>query len=443
MAALLATLTTEIGEQATAQAAYDAAVLADAANADNAADAAALSALVADAKAKVDALYASIIVDTDTPFDGTLNVNALDVANLASAVAAADAARVAASALVVQLGVGHAEYADAQAIEASAIALDDAMEALDPALGDSAVSAADGAALVAAQASANGNVSPAASLASDLNAMVGLGDVATTLAALNSANSELAAAQLAYDTANGAAGVATAADEALAATLTSYGIEYDSAVGSHVGGLVGSLVIPNLSPDIGLSPGFNSWMTFFGQFFDHGLDLVTKGGNGTVYVPLQADDPLIAGVDGAFGTADDLPAHLRFMALTRATARWMAAQENTTTSFVDQNQTYTSDPSHQVFLREYVMTATVRGQHWQDAGWFRRERIGGWRDRQLGRSQGTGPRMLGISLSDFDVHSAPCCASTNTENSSQSPSGYAQMTLAAGVDGMLNKRTTW
>ncbi len=36
--------------------------------------------------------------------------------------------------------------------------------------------------------------------------------------------------------------------------------------------------IPNQSPDIGLSPGFNSWMTFFGQFFDHGLDLVTKGG---------------------------------------------------------------------------------------------------------------------------------------------------------------------
>ena len=28
---------------------------------------------------------------------------------------------------------------------------------------------------------------------------------------------------------------------------------------------------------------------------------------------------------------------------------------NTTTSFVDQNQTYTSHPSHQVFLREYVL----------------------------------------------------------------------------------------
>jgi hypothetical protein len=36
---------------------------------------------------------------------------------------------------------------------------------------------------------------------------------------------------------------------------------------------------------------------FFGQFFDHGLDLVDKG-PGTVYIPLQADDPLIAGADG-------------------------------------------------------------------------------------------------------------------------------------------------
>jgi hypothetical protein len=57
--------------------------------------------------------------------------------------------------------------------------------------------------------------------------------------------------------------------------------------------------IPNQSPDIGLSPGFNAWMTFFGQFFDHGLDLVTKGANGTVYIPLAADDPLYdAGKDG-------------------------------------------------------------------------------------------------------------------------------------------------
>src|SRR5262245_22953927 len=122
--------------------------------------------------------------------------------------------------------------------------------------------------------------------------------------------------------------------------------------------------IANQSPDVGLAAPFNPWFTFFGQFFDHGLDLVTKGGNGTVFVPLNADDPLVAGADGIFGNADDLPPQLRFMIETRATmlpgpdgilgtADDIHQNENTTTPFVDQNQTYTSHPSHQVFLRGY------------------------------------------------------------------------------------------
>ena len=66
--------------------------------------------------------------------------------------------------------------------------------------------------------------------------------------------------------------------------------------------------IPNVSPDVGLSAPFNSWFTLFGQFFDHGLDLVNKGGSGTVFVPLQPDDPLY--VPGS---------QTNFMVLTRAT----------------------------------------------------------------------------------------------------------------------------
>src|SRR6267143_404246 len=50
--------------------------------------------------------------------------------------------------------------------------------------------------------------------------------------------------------------------------------------------------IPNVTPDFGVTAPFNAWMTFFGQFFDHGLDLVTKGGSGTIFIPLQPDDPL-------------------------------------------------------------------------------------------------------------------------------------------------------
>ncbi|HEU0061918.1 MAG TPA: hypothetical protein VFR19_18700, partial [Hyphomicrobiaceae bacterium] len=84
----------------------------------------------------------------------------------------------------------------------------------------------------------------------------------------------------------------------------------------------------NEAPDAALSAPFNLWFVFFGQFFDHGLDLVQKGGSGTVFIPLQADDPLLAGADTVLGdnpttaaneALDDLPPALRFMVLTRAT----------------------------------------------------------------------------------------------------------------------------
>ena len=124
-----------------------------------------------------------------------------------------------------------------------------------------------------------------------------------------------------------------------------------------------------MAPDEGLSAPFNSWMTFFGQFFDHGLDLIAKGGNGTIYVPLAADDPLrTVGRDGIAGTGDEVGPQNAFMVLTRSTPVAGPGADgvmgtaddttheaiNTTTSFVDQNQTYTSHASHQVFLREYV-----------------------------------------------------------------------------------------
>ena len=125
-----------------------------------------------------------------------------------------------------------------------------------------------------------------------------------------------------------------------------------------------TLFIPNVTTDVGLSPPYNSVFTFFGQFFDHGVDQTVKTGD-TVFVPLKADDPLIAGPDHILGNLDDLPANQRFMVLTRAqngagpdgllgTADDVGAN-NTDTPWVDQSQTYTSHPSHQVFLREYSL----------------------------------------------------------------------------------------
>ncbi|MCY7288138.1 MAG: heme peroxidase, partial [Cryobacterium sp.] len=131
-----------------------------------------------------------------------------------------------------------------------------------------------------------------------------------------------------------------------------------------------TLFMPNVTTDVGLSPPYNSMFTLFGQFFDHGVDQTVKGG-GTVFVPLKADDPLIAGPDHIFGNADDLNPNLRFMVLTRGQNQPGAdgvlgtpddEQDalNTDSPWVDQSQTYTSHASHQVFLREYVNNSAGR-----------------------------------------------------------------------------------
>jgi len=206
--------------------------------------------------------------------------------------------------------------------------------------------------------------------------------------------------------------------------------------------------IPNQSPDIGLSPGFNSWMTFFGQFFDHGLDLVTKGGNGTVYIPLKADDPLITvGPDGIAGTGDEVTnPQLQFMALTRATpfvVNGVVQAENTTTAFVDQNQTYTSHASHQVFLREYARVDTGEGLRTVATGRLldgtvqggsQNGAIGNWGDVKA-----QALAMLGIELTDFDVHNVPLLRTDPYGRFIPDPAtGYAQVITGAGPDGVLN-----
>jgi len=130
--------------------------------------------------------------------------------------------------------------------------------------------------------------------------------------------------------------------------------------------------IPNTAPDEGLSAPFNAYMTFFGQFFDHGLDLINKGGNGTVFMPLQQDDPLFdAGLDGDPNTLGDNGPN--FMAMTRATRGAgpdgiLGNQDdsfvNATTPHVDQQQTYASHASSQILLRHYE----VRDGRLQNSG---------------------------------------------------------------------------
>jgi Ca2+-binding RTX toxin-like protein len=169
-----------------------------------------------------------------------------------------------------------------------------------------------------------------------------------------------------------------------------------------------TLFIPNVTTDIGLSPPYNSLFTIFGQFFDHGLDKITNGGNGAVFVPLKDDDPLVAGPDHSFGTLDDLATDLRFMVVTRGTivdgADGFRSAPNTDSPFVDQSQTYTSHSSHQVFTREYA--PAVGGP--VSTGMFLSSADGGLPTWAMVKAQAAA--LLGLQLVDADVTDIPMIA---------------------------------
>jgi hypothetical protein len=108
--------------------------------------------------------------------------------------------------------------------------------------------------------------------------------------------------------------------------------------------------IPNLF-------GGNAFLTFFGQYFDHGLDFVSKGGPGSLSIgvmtmPDGSEIPLsgqraniIPGTgvdpDGVAGNGDEVPAQ----------------HVNKVSPFVDQNQAYGSHDAVTDLLREWDTSA--------------------------------------------------------------------------------------
>ena len=183
------------------------------------------------------------------------------------------------------------------------------------------------------------------------------------------------------------------------------------------------MFIPNVTTDIGLSPPYNSLFTLFGQFFDHGIDQTVKGGSGTVFVPSRTTTRWSLGKDHDLGNADDLDPNLRFMVLTRGTnqpgpdgilgnADDIRDVKNTDSPWVDQSQTYTSHPSHQAFLREYVLmgdnpmpTGKLLGG---EAAALLATRIPAW---PLGpRTKAQAENILGLHLVDKDVLNIPMLA---------------------------------
>ena len=187
----------------------------------------------------------------------------------------------------------------------------------------------------------------------------------------------------------------------------------------------GSFFIPNVAPDVGLSAPYNSWFTLFGQFFDHGLDLATKGGAGTVFMQLKNDDPLFT------------PGAPNFMVLSRATHGGNHEALNQTSPFVDQSQTYSSHPSHQVFLREYVRTAG--GPPVGTGGLLLGPGVG-MADWAAVKAQAS--TVLGIALSDADVLNGPLLATDQYGRFLRGPNGFPQLVVPGATGGLVEGNPT-
>ena len=132
------------------------------------------------------------------------------------------------------------------------------------------------------------------------------------------------------------------------------------------------------------------------------------------------------GPDGVLGTADDIHEHT-----------------NTTTPFVDQNQTYTSHPSHQVFLRAYEFNAAgdpvatgkliVNRDLGADGVFGTADDvvIGGMATWAVVKAQARD--ILGIKLTDADVFNVPLLATDPYGNFLRGPNGFAQLVTTTGL----------
>ena len=195
-----------------------------------------------------------------------------------------------------------------------------------------------------------------------------------------------------------------------------------------------SLFIRNRAPN-GVAAPYNGIFTLFGQFFSHGLDLVGKSSTESVKIPLAETDPL-------YSTCVNLTNRgcVTEFSMGRTDLQGDASTggKNTTTPWIDQNQTYTSHPSHQVFLREYFCRgletastinsatpctslnppiATGKLIDGDIAG-----NIANWREvkRQAANK-------LGIELVDMDIHDVPLLLTDEYGRFLRSSTGFPQV----------------
>ncbi|VVS97187.1 peroxidase family protein [Rhizobium sp. EC-SD404] len=284
--------------------------------------------------------------------------------------------------------------------------------------------------LAAAVSGAQATVSSAELALAQATAALATATTALTAAeaALTEAVADLAAIPTGTAATTAAQAAADAADQAVIDLVTSHGVQMDGI----------NVLIPNVSADLGDTAPYNGFFTIFGQFFDHGLDLTTKGGSGQVLIPLHPDDPLYGqgptnfmvltratnqpGPDGRLGTADDI-----------------RENANETTPWIDLNQVYTSNASHQTFLREY---ASVNGRAVSTGDMLEGEAGGPptWADVKA-----QAQTMLGIELKDADVNSVPLLATDLYGEFMRGPNGFAMATIGVTftVNGAVVGRTAF
>src|SRR5262249_30081192 len=130
---------------------------------------------------------------------------------------------------------------------------------------------------------------------------------------------------------------------------------------------------------------------------------------------------IMPGPDGVVGTADDVHVNI-----------------NQTTPFVDQNQTYASDPSHQVFLREYAIGSD---NQLHSTGRVLTHAVGpdgvaGTDDDHSGMATWGDVKAsalsFGIALTDYDVTNVPLLATDNYGNYTPGAHGHMQVVVDTG-----------
>ena len=189
----------------------------------------------------------------------------------------------------------------------------------------------------------------------------------------------------------------------------------------------GSFIIPNVADPV--AP-YNGIFALFGQFFDHGLDLVGKQKSNFVIMPLPQDDPLY--VPGG---------RTNFMMLNRTDLSTSTAGINSTTPWIDQNQTYGSHPSKNVFMRDYscfttaASTVAVACEVGTSAPFSTGQlvnseiahNIANWSEVKANALE-----KLGIELTDYDVTNIPLLVTDEFGRFIKGPNGFPMVAMKDG-----------